>query len=265
MKQTLYLREDVAQVWRDKDVFQLLEQIPGEIFRDKEGRRTLRFSLLEKTFFLKYHSGVGWPEILKNLFQCRLPILSAKNEWQAVQFLQRHHLDTMTLVAYGERGWNPARRHSFVVTEDLVQTMSLEHLGQQWKKTPPTFTTKKQLIEKLAHIAGTMHRNGMNHRDFYLCHFLLDEGFAQSNIYRADMPIYLIDLHRAQMRKKVPLRWQVKDLGSLYFSAYDVPMTQRDVLRFIRSYSGLPLRTALSKYADLWQKVQYRADKLYRE
>ncbi len=262
---TLYLREELAHAWRDKAIFTWLQTMPGEIFRDKEGRRTLRFEVNRKSYFLKYHQGVGWAEIVKNLVSLRLPIISARNEWQAVQFLQSHDLDTMTLAGYGEKGWNPAKRHSFVITDDLTDTISLEYLGQQWRDRPPLFTSKYQLIQKLAHIAGTMHKNGMNHRDFYLCHLLLDKSFAETNIYQLTMPIYLIDLHRAQIRQKVPSRWQIKDLGSLYFSAYAVPLTQRDLFRFIKTYTQLPLREALTQQADLWQQVKQRADTLYAE
>jgi len=265
MTKTLYLREELANAWQGKDIFSLLNTIDGEVFRDKEGRRTLRIAINESSYFLKYHRGVGWGEIIKNWLSFRSPIVSARNEWQAVKFLQRHQLETMTIAAYGEVGKNPAKRHSFVITEDLVDTMSLEHLGQQWRQLPPRFSSKYQLIKKLAHIAGTMHANGMNHRDFYLCHFLLDKKFADHNTFDGSMPIYLIDLHRAQIRNEIPERWVIKDLGSLYFSAYDVALTPRDLLRFIKVYTGLPLRQALSGKQDFWKKVQQRADALFHE
>jgi heptose I phosphotransferase len=35
-------------------------------------------------------------------------------------------VDTMRAVAYGERGSNPARRQSFMITEELAPTISLE-------------------------------------------------------------------------------------------------------------------------------------------
>ncbi len=264
-KSTLYLRDELARAWRGKDIFEFLSQLDGEIFRDKEGRRTLRIEVNNNRYFLKYHKGVGWGEILKNYLSFRQPVISARNEWQAINFLHQHGLDTMTLAGYGETGCNPAKRQSFVVTEDLSHTMSLEYLGQQWRQNPPTFRTKRNLINKLAHIAGSMHKNGMNHRDFYLCHFLLDERFGKHNTYEPDMPVFLIDLHRAQIRRKTPARWVIKDLGSLYFSAYDVPLTQRDLLRFIRVYSGLPLRQALTTHRLLWQKVRQRADALFHE
>ncbi|THK41046.1 lipopolysaccharide core heptose(I) kinase RfaP [Methylophaga sp. SB9B] len=264
-KNSCYLRQDLAQVWADKPVFDAVANIDGEIFRDKEGRRTLRFELNGRSYFLKYHQGVGWSEIIKNLLQMRLPIISARNEWQAIHFLEKHGIETMTLAGYGEKGINPATIRSFVITDDLVNTMSLEYVGEQWQQRPPSFATKQALIRKLANMAGTMHKNGINHRDFYLCHFLLDERFAEHNTFDDNTPVYLIDLHRATIRHKTPKRWQIKDLGSLYFSASRVPLTKRDKLRFMQIYSGLPLRTMLREQADLWREVEYRAQKLLAE
>ena len=191
-----------------------------------------------------------------------MPIIGAKNEWQAIQFLEKHQLDTMKIAAYGERGWNPAKKLSFLVTDDLVDTMNLEHLGKQWLLSPPKITTKVKLIRKIALISRKMHENGMNHRDFYLCHFLLDKSFEASNTIEDDTQLFLIDLHRAQIRKQVPERWLVKDIGSLFFSAFDVDLTQRDLFRFMMMYSGLSLRDTLTKKKNFWSKVQQRAAKL---
>ncbi|MST95428.1 MAG: hypothetical protein EXS33_09225 [Pedosphaera sp.] len=32
---------------------------------------------------------------------------------------------------------------------------------------------KRALLEKIAALARTLHEGGVNHRDFYLCHFLV--------------------------------------------------------------------------------------------
>jgi len=260
-----YLRTELAQQWQDQDVFSVVQQLNGDVFRDKEGRRTLRFKLQDKSYFLKVHQGIGWQEIIKNLLQLRMPVISAKNEWQAIRFLEKYQIDTMTIAAYGERGFNPAKIKSFIVTDELTDTMSLEHLGQQWKKTPPTFKTKIALIEKLAQITKTMHENGMNHRDFYLCHFLLDQRFAEHNTIDENTKLFLIDLHRAQLRAKTPLRWIIKDLGSLYFSAAEVALTKRDLFRFMKSYSGDNLRNIVDNKQEFWVNVEQRAKKLISE
>lgn len=262
MKQTVFLRDDLQAAWQQKDCFDVLKKQQGDVFRDKEGRRTLRFTLNSHSYFLKYHAGVGWAEIVKNLLQLRMPIISAKNEWLAIERLHQLGIGTMQLAAYGEQGCNPAKRHSFVVTDDLINTMSLEDLGKQWQQKQPTFTTKKTLIEKLANISRTMHQAGINHRDYYLCHFLLTDTFSESNEITAETELFLIDLHRAQQRKKVSQRWLVKDLGSLYFSAHEVDLTQRDRFRFIKKYSNKPLRVILEQERAFWNKVERRAEVL---
>ena len=262
MNQTLYLRDELKQAWQGREIFALLAELPGEVLRDKEGRRTLRFELNGRRYFLKYHAGVGWGEIIKNLLQLRKPIISARNEWQAIERLHELGIGTMQLAGYGEQGLNPARRQSFVITDELTDTMSLEHIGSQWQRHPPSFSTKKMLIEKLAQISCIMHRAGINHRDYYLCHFLLDQSFADSNYFDEDTELFLIDLHRTQQRDKVPQRWQIKDLGSLYFSAHEVALTRRDKLRFIKHYSQMSMRQALEQHAGFWQRVENRAQSL---
>jgi lipopolysaccharide core heptose(I) kinase len=262
---TPYLRSELAQQWQDQDVFSVVQQLEGDVFRDKEGRKTLRFELQNKSYFLKVHQGIGWQEIIKNLVQLRMPVISAKNEWQAIHFLEKHQIDTMTIAAYGERGINPAKIQSFIITDELTDTMSLEHLGEQWKQTPPTFTTKITLIQKLAQITKTMHEKGMNHRDFYLCHFLLDQKFAEHNTIDENTKLFLIDLHRAQLRSKTPIRWIIKDLGSLYFSATNVPLTKRDLFRFMKIYSSDNLRNIVDNKQEFWGNVEERANKLINE
>jgi len=262
MKQAVYLRDDLATAWPGEDIFHLLATLPGQVFRDKEGRRTLRFELNGRSYFLKYHAGVGWGEIIKNLLQFRKPIISARNEWLAIQRLHQLGIGTMQLAGYGEKGWNPARRRSFVITDDLSGTMSLEHLGQQWQRNAPSFKSKQALINKLALVSRTMHQAGLNHRDYYLCHFLLDESFAETNEFSMETELFLIDLHRTQQRRSVPVRWLIKDLGSLYFSASEVSLTRRDRYRFMMLYSGLSLRQVLSQQGHFWRNVDKRAQQL---
>ena len=43
------------------------EAQPEDVYRNKEGRKTLRFQYRGKPYFLKLHTGVGWIEVLKPL------------------------------------------------------------------------------------------------------------------------------------------------------------------------------------------------------
>lgn len=266
-----YLRQDIAAL---KDgpaenahaLLQWAEQLSAEataedIFRNKEGRVTLRFVRSGRSFFLKLHRGVGWREIIKNLMQGRLPVLGARNEYRAVLALVAAGVDTMSVAAYASEGGNPAARLSMIVTDDLVGTVSLEDYCAGWSAQPPEFRTRLQLLLKLADSAGRMHRAGINHRDFYICHFHLDEATLVDSSPRC----HLIDLHRAQIRSKTPRRWKAKDLAGLYFSAMDCGLSRRDVLRFIKAYDGLGLAISFSQNRAFWEEVERKARHLYRK
>lgn len=261
----LYLREEFQDAW-GSDPFAEVEKLSGEVFRQVKGRTTLRFEFNNKSYFLKRHEGVGWQEIIKNLVSLRLPILGAREEYQAINRLHELGIDTMTVAAFGERGFNPATRQSFLVTDDLVDTVSLEDFCIDWKKQPPPFNLKYLLIRKVAEISGRMHGNGLNHRDYYICHFHLNTARldAKPRLTLDDIVLHLIDLHRMQIRDKTPQRWVVKDIGGLYFSAMELGLHKRDIYRFIKGYTGKNLKQAINDHRDFWMKVQSRAVKMYK-
>jgi len=272
---TLFLAEPFKSAWQNEDVFLEVRKLSNaangkDLYRDKEGRRTLRFAFDghktgRRDYFLKYHQGVGWKEIFKNLLQLRSPVLGASNEYYAAVKLKSLGVDTLTPVAYGCRGKNPARQESFLITEDLSDSISLEDYCRNWNAEPPPFRNKRALIKKIAKSAKLMHQEGINHRDFYLCHFLLDaKGFDKSLQNNVDtFHCYLIDLHRCQIRKNVPRRWLVKDLGGLLYSSMDIGLSVRDYFRFIKTYTGKPLRESLRD--SIWSDVLINAETLYQK
>lgn len=236
--------------------------IRGAVARKVKRRWILRFERDGQGFYIKCHDGTGWREILKNLLALRLPVIGARQEWAAIRFLQDHGIATMTPVALGIEGSNPSSQRSFIITADLGRTMSLEDLTMDWPNTPPTRRLKQALLRELARISRVIHDNGFNHRDFYLCHFLLDQNPGAPDPDSAPR-LFLIDLHRAQIRATTPYRWRVKDVGSLYFSAMRIGLTRRDLLRFMALYTGKPWRQTLSEDGRFWQAVRARADALY--
>ncbi len=247
-------RRQLERPWRSVgDAF----SIEGEIYREPDNarRRTLRFELEGKGYFLKLHWGVGWGEIFKNMASGRLPVLGAKNEWRAIRRLERLGVETMTLEAFGREGWNPARQRSFVVTRELENCTSLESYCADWTERAPVPVWKWRLIRRVAEMTRTLHENGLNHRDLYICHFLLQQPWSGGE---ADLHLYLIDLHRMQQHRRLPRRWQVKDLGSLWFSALEIGLTRRDLLRFLRTYFDRPLREILAKEERLLAAAEGR-------
>jgi UDP-glucose:(heptosyl)LPS alpha-1,3-glucosyltransferase len=221
------------------DIFDYVFNLKGEVFRTQPGRQTLRFIENNQAYFLKRHTGISFYEIFKNLIQGRLPVWGAKNEVDAILALEKFGF-VPEIVDYGFRG-----KLSFIITKELMNTISLEVGARRAVPLPLKWT----LIRKIASIAKTIHDHGINHRDFYLCHFLLDP---------TTLKLYVIDWHRAQIRKKVPFRWRVKDIAGLYFSAMDIGLTQRDLYRFMKIYDD-------PKDAYFWQCVKKRAIRLYRK
>ena len=273
------LEEPFKSAWANTDVFAQVRTHAANsskenIFRQKEGRITLRTTVAGESFFLKYHQGIGWKEIFKNLFQFRTPVLGARNEYMAAMLLARVQVDTLTPVAFAARGLNPAAQESFLITRDLAGTISLEDYCRNWATQKPGLRIKNALINKVAESAKRMHGSGINHRDFYICHFLLDEQSLQralatqtdktrANDLQKDFRCYLIDLHRCLFNDAVPRRWLVKDLGGLLYSTMDLGLRPRDYYRFIKHYTGKPLAEALRD--TLWREVLVNAQALYQK
>jgi len=255
----LMLAEPFESLWAGRDPFAAVEALEGQVYRELEGRRTLRTEVAGRGYFVKIHRGIGWGEVFKNLMSAKLPVLGAGQELTAIRRLHQAGVPTMTAVAYGERGHNPAAQHSFIVTEELAPTISLEDYCRDWPQQPPSPALKRALIAEVARMTGTMHRAGVNHRDCYICHFLLH---TDTPVTATDFKLSVIDLHRAQTRAAVPLRWRDKDLAALYYSALDIGLTRRDKLRFLRDYFRLPLRQIVAHEAALLQRLERKAEKL---
>lgn len=254
----------LQQKFAGDDAFAQVFAMDGKIYRNFKGRKTLRFEHAGQGYFLKIHPGVGWGEILKTLLHCKIPVLGAKDEHDAILALQQIGVKTMTIAGYGVRGRNPASRQSFIITEEIEDAISLEDLVLNKEDYPLLPTTKRALIQKVAEISQAMHQNGVNHCDFYLCHFLLPVTWLKQQNGSAP-PLHVIDLHRTQLRPAVPQRWLEKDLAGLYFSSMDAGLTSRDRLRFISCYENRDIRSIMKQPAVKWSKVATKAKALYKK
>lgn len=253
-----YLDPELQELLSETAMFEQLANMDGEVFREVASRRTFRFRHAGRDYFAKVHHGVGWREIIKNLLQMRLPVLGAANEWIAIRRLDDLGVDTMVPVAYSRSGANPATQRSCIVTRALVDTISLEDLAAGG---PVPLALKRRLISRVAAISARMHEGGVNHRDLYICHFHLDLATRDQESPK----LHVIDLHRAQVRRRTPRRWIVKDVAGLLFSAFDAGLTRTDLVRFMKAYSGKPFRTTLQEDERFWRQVVGRARRLYEQ
>ena len=249
-----------------EDTFDRLLDWPGKVHRQVKHRRTVEFELGGRRYFIKVHRACGWFEVIKDWLQGRPPIVSARSEWEAIERLVAAGVPTPTVSGRGERGRAPARMESFIITDALVSTVPVSDLVTNWGGLTGSArrALKLALIGELAGHARRLHGSGLNHRDFYLCHFLAPDRNWRTWQPGQPVGLHLIDLHRVQIRDHVPHRWLVKDLGGLWFSALDAGFTRRDCLRFIEAYRGRPWREVLATEAALWRDVERNARRLYR-
>ncbi len=232
----------------------------GELYREADGRRTLAFERAGRRFFIKCHQGVGWREICKNLLYLRLPVVSARTEWLALRRLESLALPAPRWIVFAEEGRNPATRRSLLVTEALEGTRDLEYWAGEIKRhadRAAAARAKWALIAQVARLTRALHENGINHRDYYLCHLHMaatrEEFFREPGL----RPVHAMDLHRAQLRRRTPLRWLAKDLEGLLYSCQYGParlaLSTRDLVRFLRVYRD-DWRASVRRDHRLWRR-----------
>ena len=203
-------------------------------------RSTQRLDLEGVTVYVKKHFFPGIREILKNFLRFRFP-LGALNEWRALLAFHAHNIPTITPICAGRKPlfWK-IEKESFLLTDDLGEANRLNDFLKANGAMPcrgKMLETKKRILEKLAEITRRMHSAGLNHRDYYLGHILMD------NTER----LYVIDLHRVDVGDKVGKRWMIKDLATLLFSSLEVPVTHGQRLAFYKRYRQISRLSAYDK------------------
>lgn len=254
-----YLRPGLSGVPAAGRLLRWAESVEGEVYRQARGRRTMRIVLGGKPYFLKFHWGVGWREIVKNWLVGKRPVLGADNEYHACRHLERCGLNAPRVAAFATSGGNPAARRSLVLCDELAGYTSLEDVVDRWDDTPPDPIARHRLVMGIARFVRRLHEAGVVHRDLYLCHLLLRaDTWAQGEVELA-----VLDLHRARILSPLPDFWRRRDLAALLYSALDAPVSRRAWLRFVRVYSGRSLREAFARDGAFWRSVYRRAAKLY--
>jgi heptose I phosphotransferase len=230
--------------------FEQVMNLQGKVFRSVVSRKTIQVNLGNKSYFIKQHFGVGWGEIFKNFISFKKPILGAMTEVNAIQKLNAIGIPTTPLVAYGQRGYNPATMQSFVMTEDLGDIVTLEDVCRAWLEGAPNMAWRAGILKALAQLAAKLHSAGLCHRDFYLCHFVL----KKTEFDNGNLNLYLIDLHRMLQDQQSNGYAVMKDIAGLYFSMQQIGLSVEDWAIFKQNY--------LLQSDDFWTQVEARAANL---
>ncbi len=257
MKETIFLTNELKNLFSSGDFFSIAENIEGKIFRETANRITKEFTFDGNRYFIKLHYGVGWKEIFKNIFKFRAPTVGAFPEWKALKKLRSLGIECPEPVGFYSTGINPANLKSFLITRSLINTISLETALKKGKFQKLSFSDKREFIEKIALISRNLHNSGINHRDYYLCHFHVDKDMDVKK------SIYLIDLHRAQLRSFVPKRWASKDIGGLIHSAMGFDLSEKDFYRFMRTYLKCSTKEFFQAHSRFLKNTRNRAFRMF--
>lgn len=246
--------------------FDVIMDLEGKTHRQHKNRRTIEVVLGGRSYFVKIHAPSGWREIMKNVSTFRLPVLSATPEHRAIQQLETLGVRTVRAAGYGLRGVNPAQRESFIITEALLGMVHLDGLVKDLadQDVPTRAMLTRTIAVELGRVARHLHTNGLNHRDFYLVHFMLPDRDWASWTVNDPLDLHVIDLHRMQIRSRTPRRWIVKDLAGLLFSALDSGTSTTEYIRFMEAYWDRPWSSATRADHRFCRQIIRRAVRHYR-
>ena len=201
--------------------------------------------------FIKRYKPLPAKEYLKSITSFR-PIhpKGAYHEWDAILAFHAHNLPTMTPIAVAET-ISGSCNLTLGITDYTRASEIFKNLSQN-----PNDERKKNLIEKIANLAKKMHSSGFGHQDFYLVHMFIKELNNDE--------LFLIDLQRLIIQKKLTKRWRIKDLAQLYYSSYKF-VNQQDIDYFWSIYSkGLPHKDKITDAIEKkMQKIKRHDEKNY--
>lgn len=256
----MYLSDELRPFF-GRDVFTALWKQPGKTYRKYDQRRTFRFiGPRGVAYFAKLHDGAGWRHILKNAVILKPFVLGARNEFVACRHLATRGVHVPRVAGFGERGANPARRQSFVICEALDGYSSLKDLAAGLRASTTTMALRRKLMRRVAIVTRAMHASGVNHRDYYTWHLMVENR----KLAAGEVELAIIDLHRAQVRRRVPDRWRERDLAALLYSCGSIgwALNRGDLFRFVRDYTGERPAVAIRRRRRFWDSVIQRSTRL---
>lgn len=197
-----------------------------------ESRQTYRLKTSRgTTLYLKLYRRVEPEPRFARLLAQRFDS-PASREWHVLERLLEINVPTMRAAACIEEFENDKVTRAALLTVGLDAPISLSRLIAEQFAESPQVERRQSITIRLARVLRMMHESGVNHRDFYLVHIRVG---PEDNLY-------VTDLNRADIRKRVTRRWRVKDVAALLHSAPTSIVTATDKARFMRTYLGNHLR-----------------------
>lgn len=169
--------------------------------------------------YIKRYSKIPLREKLKNILCFKPFAFDAFHEFKAISTFLEHGIDTMQPIAAAS-GPDGSSINLTLGIQNCTRASDLFAALEDRKR-------RHHLTEAIGSLAGKMHRNGLAHQDFYLVHLFVRESKNDR--------LFVIDLQRVLMRRRLALRWRVKDLAQILFAGHKF-ISFGDKGRFWRAY-----------------------------
>lgn len=156
-------------------------------------------------------------------------------EAHAVGKCQAAGVDTMTVIA---AGWRPGQTSSTDESFFLSAKVPGEPADDLWRQRAsegdwrPGGPERAALLVSLATLARKLHAARLFHRDFYWCHFLVEESGPTEFRPR------LIDLQRIHSPRLIAQQPRLKDLAQFFYSAPRPRWTPDEEALWWKTYLG---------------------------
>ena len=205
------------------------------------GRRRWRWRLtvanIESTIYVKRYARPPLKTQLDRWLRQTLLHSSAWWERRQADELAEAYFPVPTAIGAAETMLGPIERRSAV----LIESAPGEAFDRAWRdlatcRAPLTRgVARADVAIRLGRFVSAFHQTGNCHRDLYLCHI-----FAEFDPTGAIPPTFcLIDLARTFRPRLRRMRWMLKDLSQLDYSACRCGASRVDRLRFLKAYLGL--------------------------
>lgn len=189
-----------------------VKEMDGQVMKESRWRWAAIFPLPSgQRIFLKRDRTKDWIESMKYLF---LPT-KARKEWSVAYQLQKKNLDIPKPLGWMERGRWGFVSESYYLSEAMGSGVSLIDSVHSGMRFP---------LEELVKTVKKIHNVGLFHKDLHAGNFLWD---GES--------LFLTDLHRAKILKRLSLKQRLWNLSHLFHSLRST-WEEKDQVLFVDQY-----------------------------
>lgn len=220
-------------------------EVTDKLFR-KQGRSIARWTLTapdgrQLVVYLKRHYKLprkdGW---LATLFP-RKAWSPGLEEYEHLAWAAQNGLPVPKAMAAGELLNPRGQLQSFIAVAELTNMIGLHEAVPQASKNLDASTFqqwKDSLCDELVRLSLGFHQRHTYHKDWYFCHFYIDEADTTRLPETWENRVQVIDLHRMKRHRFTGPWRKAKDLAQLLFSSDVLGVTDADRQRFWQKYKA---------------------------